>query len=146
MRTLLHSFYFLLIVTTFGYAEEDYSIEVNSLGIGNAWTSGVVTPLHVSVVSTISEPTSAWIQWEVPDADGDSVLWGKQITLSPNSTTSTWLYAPLQPRVSQSTTWNVRLRAWEENGPAAKLAEIRFSPTSIGSFAIDSLLSLAHED
>ncbi len=138
MRTLLHSFYFLLIVTTFGYAEEDYSIEVNSLGIGNAWTSGVVTPLHVSVVSTISEPTSAWIQWEVPDADGDSVLWGKQITLSPNSTTSTWLYAPLQPRVSQSTTWNVRLRAWEENGPAAKLAEIRFSPTSIGSFAIDS--------
>jgi len=86
----------LVVASTLGVAE-DYSITVNSLGIGNTWTSGVVTPLQVTISSNVNEATAAWVQWEVPDADGDTVLWGKPITLSPGGKTSVWLYAPIQP-------------------------------------------------
>ena len=126
----------LAVASTLGFAE-DYSITVNSLGIGNKWSGGMVTPLHVSVTSNLSEATSAWVQWEVPDANGDSILWGKQITLSPNGTASTWLYAPVQPWAKPSFAWNVALREWDGDEPTAILAKTRFSPNSIGAIQLD---------
>ena len=48
----------LVAVSAFGVAE-DYSITVNALGIGNTWTSGVVTPLQVTVTSNVNEATTA---------------------------------------------------------------------------------------
>jgi hypothetical protein len=122
----------LLTAATLGVAE-DYTITVNSLGVGNTWTSGAVTPLQITVTSNVNEATVAWVQWEVPDADGDTVLWGKLITLSPVGNTSTWLYAPIQPWSNPSMTWTVRLRKWEENKPIGELAITRFSANSIGA-------------
>ena len=122
----------LLIASVVGVAD-NYSIEVNSLGIGNAWTSGAVTPLQVTVSSSVNEATAAWVQWEVPDADGDTVLWGKPITLSPNGDTSIWLYAPIQPWSNPSSTWTIGLRNWEEGEPVGELATTRFSANSIGA-------------
>jgi len=120
----------LLASSALGVAN-DYAINVNSLGVGNAWTHGIVTPLHVNVTSNVDKATAAWVQWEVPDADGDTVFWGKPITLSPMGTTSTWLYAPLQPWANPSITWDVRLRTWDGNEPTTELATMRFSPNSI---------------
>jgi len=117
---------------------EDYTIVVDSLGVGNTWVSGVVTPLHVSVTSNISEATAAWVQWEIPNADGDTVLWGKAITLTPNGTTSTWLYAPIQPWATPTITWNIRLREWNGSVAEGELALLKFSPNSIGAMHIKS--------
>ncbi len=122
----------LVVASTLGVAE-DYSITVNSLGIGNTWTSGVVTPLQVTISSNVNEATAAWVQWEVPDADGDTVLWGKPITLSPGGKTSVWLYAPIQPWSNPSMSWTIRLREWVEDEPIGELATTRFSANSIGA-------------
>tara|TARA_B100000959_G_C14981451_1_gene623664 strand:- start:1125 stop:3443 length:2319 start_codon:yes stop_codon:yes gene_type:complete len=120
----------LLASATLGIAN-DYSITANSLGIGNVWSDDAVTPIHVSVTSNVSTPTVAWVQWEVPDGDGDTVFWGKPITLSPNNTTSTWLYAPVQPWANSSIVWDIRLREWNGQEPTTELARTRFSPNSI---------------
>jgi hypothetical protein len=122
----------LFIASTVAVAE-DYSITVNSLGIGNTWTSGLVTPLKVTVTSKVNEATAAWVQWEVSDADGDTVLWGKPITLSPVSNTSTWLYAPIEPWAMPSSTWTIRVRQWVDGEPLGELATAQFSGNSIGA-------------
>ena len=78
-------------------AVPDYTIKVDSLGIGNSWRAGDINPLHLTVSNVNSEPVAGWISWEVPDGDGDVVAWGRPITLTPNQDVSTWLYAPVQP-------------------------------------------------
>jgi hypothetical protein len=128
----------LLASAALGFAN-DYSITVNSLGIGNVWSDDAVSPIHVSVTSNVNTPTVAWVQWEVPDADGDTVFWGKPITLSPNNTTSTWLYAPVQPNANPSTVWDIRLRDWDGKEPTTELARIRFSPNSIRASKSNSI-------
>jgi len=137
MHLFLRSIYALLLTTTCVVAD-DFTITVNSLGVGNAWSAGTVTPVHVSVTSSASEATAAWVQWEVLDADGDTVLWGKPITLAPNVTTSTWLYAPLRPWDSSTTEWTIRLREWDGKVPSLELARLQFTSTAIGSTRIDS--------
>ncbi len=137
MRQLLHSFIFILIVVSISTGQ-DYTIAVNQIGVGNEWRAGEVTPIQVNVTTTVLEAQAAWVQWEVPDADGDLVLWGRPITLSPNTTTSVWLYAPTRAWDSGDTVWTIRLRAWEDNEPAASLASFRFSPQSIGAMQISS--------
>lgn len=135
MQTFLRSFLVLLFVTCTGHAG-DYSITVNSIGIGNNWRAGDVTPIQVTIHSNVNSPISAWVQWEVPDADGDTVLWGRAVTTSPMSDTSTWLYAPTRGWDTNDTTWTVRLREFIDNEPTGELEIIRFSPKSIGALRV----------
>ena len=132
----MHSLLFLVLATAVG-AADDYTITVNNVGIGNQWRAGDITPINVTVSSNANIAMTAWIQWEVPDADGDMVLWGRQLTLAPQGTTSTWLHAPTQPWNTNNTTWNIRLRAWENNKPTNELLLHRFSPASVGSQFIE---------
>ena len=138
MQQFACSFCSLLVCCAIGVAQ-DFTITVDSLGVGNTWTAGVVTPLHITVTSNRNEATAAWIQWEVPDADGDSVLWGKPITLSPEGKTSAWLYAPLRPWVDSSFAWSVRLREWDGNEPTGELAITQFTSNSIGAIQTESI-------
>ena len=140
MRILLHSIIFLLLVARTGNAADDFSIVVNSVGIGNNWRAGDITPVHVTVTSNKSEPIAAWVQWEVPDADGDTVLWGRPITLAPMRGTSTWLYAPTRGWDLPSTVWTIRLRTLKDDGPAEELEVFQYSPQSVGAIAIGSRL------
>ncbi len=132
MAQHMHNLLFLVLATAVG-AADDYTINVNSVGIGNQWRAGDTTPINVTVSSNANVPTSAWIQWEVPDADGDMVLWGRQITIAPQGTTSTWLHAPTQPWDDNNTPWNIRLRSWSNNEATTELLTHRFSPASTGS-------------
>ena len=136
MRTLLHNLAVLLLVTQLGYAAEDFSITVNNVGIGNSWRAGDITPINITVASNKPEPIAAWIQWEVPDADGDMVLWGRAITLAPMSETSTWLYAPTRGWDKPDTAWTVRLKQFEDDTPTKELQVLRFSPQSVGALQI----------
>ncbi|MBC8201229.1 MAG: hypothetical protein H8E86_04210 [Planctomycetes bacterium] len=136
MRTLLRSITFVLLVSSFASGAQDFSITVNNIGIGNNWRAGDVTPIHVTISSLHTQPVSAWVQWEVPDADGDMVLWGRPITLAPMQDTSTWLYAPTRGWDTQDTAWAVRLRELDENKPTGELGILQFSPQSIGAIQI----------
>ncbi len=127
----------LIASTTVAFAS-DFTITVDSLGIGNRWSNRTATPLQISVNSTSSNPTAAWIQWEVPDANGDLVLWGKQMTLSPNASTSIWLYATLQPWAHADIEWKVSLRGWDGTAPTEILSSTSFTSNSIGAMHIKS--------
>ena len=137
MAPPMHNILVLLLATTI-VAAEDFSITVNSVGIGNQWRADDINPIHVTGSSNATEATTAWVQWEVPNADGDMVLWGRPITLAPLGTTSTWLYAPTRPWDRNSTTWTIRLRKWDNNKPTAELHMLRFSPASVGAQFIES--------
>jgi len=121
-------------------AAGDYKIKVDSLGIGNSWRAGDITPLRVTVSNTHPEPVSAWISWEVPDGDGDIIGWGRPVTLTPNQDVSTWLYAPVQPWANRTTAWTVQLRELIDGTPSEQLATFRFSSESINA----SELSTTH--
>ena len=137
MQLFLRSIVLLLAVANVCHADV-YSINVNSVGIGNNWRPGDVTPLHVTVTSKASEPTQAWLQWEVPDADGDLVLWGRAITIAPMGSTQTWLYAPTQGWNTGGTVWTLRLRDLVDNIPSGELGLTRFSPQSVGALAVSN--------
>jgi hypothetical protein len=130
MQISLRSILFIFFITVASYAG-DFSITVNSVGIGNNWRAGEITPVHITVNSNTNEPVQAWIQWEVPDADGDLVLWGRAITLSPMTDTSTWLYAPTRAWDNGDTVWTIRLRELEDNVPSGELELLQFSPYSV---------------
>ena len=121
-------------------AADDYVVGVKSVGIGNVWRAGDVTSIHIDVASTKNEVTAAWVQWEVPNADGDTVLWGRKITIPPLGSTSTWLYAPTKSWDTNSTVWTVRLRALEDQEPSKQLGVFSFSPQTVGA-----LMTSKHE-
>ncbi len=132
MRNAVCSVLTILIALTAGVAE-DFVITPNALGVGNTWNTNEITPLQITLTSSKDEATSAWVQWEVPDGDGDTVMWGKPITLAPNGETNVWLYAPVEPWATASTRWTIRLREWIDGEPQGELASTQFSSTSIGA-------------
>jgi len=133
MHPFINSIFFLLVATSLGVAD-DYTITVDSVGVGNSWKAGEITPIHVSITSNVTDAKAAWIQWEVPDGDGDHVLWGRPITLTPQGgVTTTWLYAPTRPSDHNQTVWTIRLRSWEQNEPTGALLSYRFSPQSVSA-------------
>ncbi len=117
-------------------ATGEYTITVDSLGLGNTWRAGDITPLHITVSNTNPEPISAWISWDVPDGDGDIVAWGRPITLTPNQNVSTWLYAPVQPWATRTTAWTLRLRTLINGTPGEQLTLFRFSAQSVNAAPI----------
>ncbi|MBT4583912.1 MAG: hypothetical protein HOC93_02400 [Phycisphaerae bacterium] len=129
-----------VLTAAFLTAAGDYTITVDSFGLGNTWRAGEITPLHITVSNTIPEPISAWISWDVPDGDGDVVAWGRPITLTPNQDVSTWLYAPVQPWANGTTPWTLRLRTLVDGIPSEQLTAFRFSPQSVNA----APLSLRH--
>ena len=122
-----------VLATSLLTAAGDYTITVDSLGIGNSWRAGDITPIAITVSNTHPDPVSGWISWEVPDGDGDIVAWGRPLTLTPNQDVSTWLYAPTQPWATGDTAWTIQLRTLIDGAPSEKLASFRFSPQSINA-------------
>ncbi|MBC8203493.1 MAG: hypothetical protein H8E91_06650 [Planctomycetes bacterium] len=117
-------------------AASEYTISVDSFGLGNTWRAGDITPLHITVSNTNPEPISAWISWDVPDGNGDIVAWGRPLTLTPNQDVSTWLYAPVQPWANGTTAWTLRLRTLVEGTPSEQLSLFRFSAQSVNAAPI----------
>ncbi len=115
----------------------DFDIAVQSLGIGNQWRPGDVTALHATVTSRQADPIAAWLQWELPDADGDILQWGRTLTLTPTSPSSLWLYAPTRPWDDSTTDWTLRLRTYEDGQPGRTLHAVRFRPGDIGAQTIE---------
>ena len=89
--------------------ETDVQVEIEQFGIGNAYRPGEVTAIRLILTSAMAEPTACWVQWEVPNGEGDVAEYGRSITLSPGSRTPVWLYAPLSPHTERDSIWTVRV-------------------------------------
>jgi hypothetical protein len=90
-------------------------VELEQFGVGNAYRPGSVTAILLTLTSNLEEAESCWVQWEVPNAEGDVAEYGRSISLSPGLATPVWLYAPLPPHTRSSDVWTVRVFE-ERNG------------------------------
>lgn len=87
----------------------------NDLGVNGVFRAGSWTPLRVTVNNGSKLDRRVIVEWELMDVDGDLVQMQREMTLSPNFVSSTWLYG--QPRMNlisgldgvASIRWKVRL-------------------------------------
>ncbi|MSR34615.1 MAG: hypothetical protein EXS12_07460 [Phycisphaerales bacterium] len=80
---------------------DDVEIHVERFGAFNAYRGADVTALRVRLRSDLAEPTSAIVQWDVENADGDMASNWREVTLPPGQNVTCWLYAKL-PAISAS--------------------------------------------
>ena len=76
--------------------------------------------MRVRLLSKLNEPTPVWVQWQVPNADGDIAECGRSLTLTPNQPALTWVYAPLPPEVEPTFSMRVRTENVQEDNSRAK--------------------------
>jgi hypothetical protein len=115
-------------------AKADVAVQLRQFGVGNVFRPGEVTAIRVSLESALDEATLCWVQWEVPNAEGDHAEYGRSITLSPGTPASVWLYAPLPPNATTSTVWKVRVFEQREGKRRRELGGARISPANANAF------------
>ncbi len=118
--------------------DADVEIEVEQLGVGNAYRPGAITAMRLVLRSSLDEPTPVWVQWEVPNAEGDIAEYGRSVVLNPGSRELLWLYAPLSPHTQDGTRWTVRVFEERDGRRRRELGgDPRISPARIGSARIE---------
>lgn len=107
------------------------NIELDQTGLGGSWRPGDVTGVRLSLTaladSPLEEATPIWVQWEVPNVDGDIAEYGRPLTLTKGKPTSVWLYAPTHPQDS-SAVWTFRVFAYVDGEMGPELSGARLSP------------------
>ena len=99
-----------LAMTAASSGQSGVTISVDQFGPGNSFRAGGMTAVRVQLTSNLAAPTPVWVQWQVPNCDGDIGEYGRSLgALTPNSPSYLWLYAPLSPETSMQTVWTVRV-------------------------------------
>ncbi len=102
-------------------------VQLDTFGTGAIYRPGTVTAVRLKLTATFDEPTSVWVQWEIPNVDGDTAEYGRTITLSPGQGRLLWLYAPVPPQALPGTTWPVRVYALNDGARSRELGGTRIS-------------------
>ena len=123
---------------TGGAAAQDapVTITVDRIGVGGVVRPGEVTALRCTLVSNLPGPEAIWVQWDIPNADGDVAEHGRRVTLAPGQPSLAWLYAPLLPTDDAQSVWTVRAYAMADGERGRELAAHRFSPSSTANPAL----------
>jgi hypothetical protein len=117
-------------------AQSDVDLELLQFGVGSACRAGDVVAIRVKVTSHMEEGVQAWVQWEVPNADGDIAEHGRMVALTPNVPSEVWLYAYL-PRIGGEY-WPVRVFEVDDDGDRMReLGGARISPRGGGAQSIE---------
>jgi hypothetical protein len=104
-------------------------LQLEQFGVGSQYRPGdPLTAIRVTVTSNLTEPTPAWVQWKVPDADGEIVAFGRPVTLTPGRPTTLWLYAPLPASFEADSVTVLEVLELRDDEPRDELASMRFSP------------------
>lgn len=119
--------------TTASAQRDDVEIELEQFGIGSSFRPGDFVPIRLSVTSSLKDPTPCWVQWEVPNAEGDIAEYGRSVTLSPATPTPLWLYAPVGPHTTSQTVWTVRAFEERDGRRRRELGGTRISPALAGA-------------
>ena len=101
--------------------QEDVQIEVVQFGVGSAFRPSDMTGIRIELTSSLPEPTGIWVQWEVPNVDGDVAAYGRARTMNPGPNRPFWLYAPLPPAADRSTVYTIRVFAQRDGVRAEEL-------------------------
>ena len=124
----------LLAATAASAQNADVIIELDKFGVGGTYRAGDIASIRLLVTSMLDEPTPCWVQWEVPNAEGDIAEYGRSVTLSPGVPAPVWLYAPIEPLTSggasgRSACSRSATSGWRANSAARGSA--RHSPTPL---------------
>ncbi len=123
----------LLLCATERFARgDDVEIHVERFGAFNAYRGGDLTALRVRLRSDLPEPTSAIVQWDVENADGDMTSYWREVTLPPGQNVTRWLYAKLPPFSAQSLATHIfNMSVFQAQGARRirLLGTLRFTPT-----------------
>jgi len=118
--------------------DADVEIEVEQFGVGNAYRPGAITGMRLVLTSSLDEPTPVWVQWEVPNAEGDVAEYGRSVVLNPGSRELLWLYAPLSPHTMDNTRWTVRVFEERDGRRRRELGgDPRISPARSGAARVE---------
>jgi hypothetical protein len=122
----------VLCASAAGQTRNDVDVDLEQFGVGSIYRQGEVTGIRVRLTgnpaSPLEEATPLWVQWEVPNADGDIVEYGRSVTLTRGRPSSLWLYAPLPNAVSPDTTFAVRVFEMRDGRRRMELGGRRFRP------------------
>ena len=108
----------------------DVEVALEQFGTGSAYRPGDYASIQVSVTSTMAEAITAWVQVEIPNADGDIAEYGRSVSLTPNGRKTVWLYAPLPPKTDGGSVWTVRVFEMRDGRRRQELGGTRISPSN----------------
>ena len=114
-------------------AQNDIDIKLDQFGVGSVFRQGEITGIRLKLTSSLEEATQCWVQWDIPNAEGDPAGYGRVVTLTPGVPWLVWLYAPLSSRVKTNSTWNIRVFEYEDEKRGAELSGTRISPSQVGA-------------
>ncbi len=107
----------------------DVTVVLDQFGVGSWFRPGDVTAIRLKLTSSLNEATACWVQWEVPNAEGDPAEYGRSITLTPGTPALVWLYAPLPVGTNLSSTWTVRVFEESDGKRRGEIGGTRISPS-----------------
>ncbi|MCZ6543136.1 MAG: hypothetical protein O6768_05680, partial [Planctomycetota bacterium] len=59
------------VISTAAAQGDDVEVQLEQFGVGSAYRPGDVVAIRLSLTSSLDQPTPCWVQWEVPNAEGD---------------------------------------------------------------------------
>jgi hypothetical protein len=78
-------------------AAGEVPISLEQFGAGHAFRPGDWTAIRVGIGPPAGEPRPVRIEWELPDAEGDTAVSVRTVVLTPGRSASRWLYGRLPP-------------------------------------------------
>ncbi|MCK4873430.1 MAG: hypothetical protein KAS72_11950 [Phycisphaerales bacterium] len=129
-----------------GTPDSGITMRVESFGVGGHVRPGSWAGLKLRIEYDGDQPTPVIVTWQIPDADGDTVIVRRDVTLNPGGAraSTVWLYARLSPRFDVSTRTYVEV--FEQLEPPSGSRETRrgralaimpVTPMNVESFHAD---------
>jgi hypothetical protein len=122
---------FTLTAAAFGQTV-DVDVELGRFGAGSAYRPGDFVGIRVQLTSNLDEPVQAWVQVEIPNADGDIAEYGRSVSLTRGAQRPVWLYAPLPPTIDNSSVLTVRVFEMRDGRRRRELGGTRILPPAAG--------------
>lgn len=118
-------------------ASADLSVSLEQFGAGHAFRPGDWTAIRIGLESPHGEPRPVRIEWELPDAEGDTAVAVRSVVLTPGRAAERWLYGrlPPDPNAEAVAAQPFTLRVFEdlEGIRGEELASIAIAPDAAAS-------------
>ena len=121
------------IASTAAAQSGDVTVELDQFGVGSWFRPGGITAIRLKLTSSLDEPTPCWVQWEVPNAEGDPAEYGRSRTLTPGTPAIVWLYATLPAKTGLNDTWTVRVFEEKDGKRRGEIGGTRISPSLVSA-------------
>ena len=121
------------IASTAAAQSSDVTVELDQFGVGSWFRPGGITAIRLKLTSSLDEPAPCWVQWEVPNAEGDPAEYGRSLTLTPGTPAFVWLYATLSAKTGLNDTWTVRVFEENDGKRGGEIGGTRISPSLVST-------------